>query len=151
MRRVDSECRAVIDTNIWLSAWLSNTGAPARLIEAFPDGSVAIFSEATFAELETRLWRPKFDRYLPLEVRRDLLCSAQGMGLSVSIPKSLEDRHFCRDPDDDKFIHAALAADCRWLVTGDSDLLSLDPLDDLRLVSANDALNQIPWLDRSAL
>ena len=91
--------------------------------------------------------RPAAAIYLSLEKRRDLLCFAQGMGLSISIPKSLQDRHFCRDPDDDKFIHAALAADCRWLVSGDADLLSLDPLDDLRLVSANDALNQIPWLE----
>jgi predicted nucleic acid-binding protein len=32
-----------------------------------------VFSQATFDELESRLWRPKFDRYLDLETRRLLL------------------------------------------------------------------------------
>ncbi|WP_372717746.1 putative toxin-antitoxin system toxin component, PIN family [Immundisolibacter sp.] len=34
-------------------------------------------------------------------------------------------RNFCRDPTDDKFIHATLAAGSTWLVTGDKDLLVL--------------------------
>ena len=31
---------------------------------------IPVFSAATFAELETRLWKPKFDRYLSMESRR---------------------------------------------------------------------------------
>lgn len=32
-----------------------------------------VFSAATFAELEARLWKPKFDRYLSMEIRRAIL------------------------------------------------------------------------------
>ena len=46
-----------------------------------------------------------------------------------------------RNSDDDKFIHAALAANARWLVTGDQDLLSLKPLPNLQIVTPADALN----------
>lgn len=41
----------------------------------------------------------------------------------------------CRDPDDDKFLHCALSAGVRCVVTGDKDLLSLDRVADVELLS----------------
>lgn len=140
--------RLVVDANVLISSALSKRGAPYKLMRALYGRAHIVFTLETFAEFETRLWRSKFDAYLDIGQRRALLRNARNMAHWIEAPSK---GHYCRDPDDDKFIHAALAADCRWLVTGDSDLLNLDPLDDLRLVSANDALNQIPWLDNASL
>ena len=41
----------------------------------------------------------------------------------------------CRDPDDDKFLHCALSAGARALVTGDKDLLSMGQVADVELLS----------------
>ena len=41
----------------------------------------------------------------------------------------------CRDPDDDKFLHCALSAGVKILITGDKDLLSMDRMADVELVS----------------
>jgi putative PIN family toxin of toxin-antitoxin system len=41
----------------------------------------------------------------------------------------------CRDPDDDKFLHCALSAGARILVTGDKDLLSMGRLADVELLT----------------
>ena len=139
--------RLVVDTNVLISAALSKRGAPYKLMHALFGRAQIVFTQETFAEFESRLWRPKFDAYLNIDERRQLLHNAENMAHWVNTPAEIKSRCFCRDPDDDKFIHAAQAADCRWLVSGDADLLSLNPLDDLRLVSANDALNQIPWLE----
>ncbi len=42
----------------------------------------------------------------------------------------------CRDPEDDKFLETALAARADCVVTGDTDLLVLDPFEDIRIVTA---------------
>jgi len=58
--------KAVLDTNIWISAALSQSGAPAAVVRQVLQNGVPVFSAATFRELETRLWKPKFDRYLDM-------------------------------------------------------------------------------------
>ena len=62
--------RVVLDTNIWLGAALSVAGPPALVIQRVLSCGVPVFSDSTFAELETRTWKPKFDRYLSIEARQ---------------------------------------------------------------------------------
>jgi predicted nucleic acid-binding protein len=60
----------VIDTNVLISAALLKTSLPAVLLgKALRDFRI-VFSSATFEELETRLWRPEFDRYITPESRK---------------------------------------------------------------------------------
>jgi len=48
-----------------------------------------------------------------------------------------------RDIDDDAFIHAAIAADACAIVSGDSDLLVLDPIGALRILTLRVALEAV--------
>ncbi len=41
----------------------------------------------------------------------------------------------CRDPKDDKFLDVALSGDAAAIITGDQDLLVLDPFHGIRIVS----------------
>lgn len=41
----------------------------------------------------------------------------------------------CRDPDDDKFLHCALSAGVRFVVSGDKDLLSMDQVADVEILT----------------
>lgn len=132
--------RVVLDTNIWISAALSRDGAPAQAVRRVLAHGIPVFSAATFAELETRLWRPKFDRYLSMELRRRILHDAGAAAFWVEIPAALAERTWSRDPDDDHFVRAALAAEARWLVSGDRDLLDIEPLAGLTIVAPGDAL-----------
>ena len=94
-----------------------------------------VFSPATFVELETRLWRPKFDRYLNMELRQRILHDASAAALWVDIPPELAAQNWSRDPDDDHFVRAALAAEASWLVSGDRDLLDIEPPAELRILT----------------
>ena len=107
--------RVVIDTNVWISAALSKTGVPAQVVRRVLSNGIPVFSAATFAELEMRLWKPKFDRYLSLENRRAILRDANAAAHWVNISESIASQRYCRDADDDKFIHTALAASALWL------------------------------------
>ncbi|MBI3370322.1 MAG: putative toxin-antitoxin system toxin component, PIN family [Betaproteobacteria bacterium] len=138
--RAEPGARVVIDTNVWISAFLKKSGTPASLVRQVVARGRPVFSSPTFAELEARLWKPKFDRYLGMDDRTALLNDASALSHWVEVPPEIAAQAFCRDADDDKFIHAALAAKAPWLVTGDQDLLDLPPLPHLRILSPADAL-----------
>lgn len=136
-----SKVRVVIDTHIWISAALSRSGAPARLVHRVLAGTLPVFSPETFTELETRLWRPKFDPYISIEMRRLLLHDLNATAFWVDVPAGIAAGAYSRDVDEDKFIHAALAANAPWLITGDQDLLTVAPLSCLRILTPADALS----------
>lgn len=119
------ETAVVIDTNVWISGLISLAGPPALLTRKVIRNGQPVFSSSTFDELKDRLWRPKFDRYVSMEQRNALLTDLAAVARWVSISPDMAGRKFSRDPADDKFIHAALAAQPAWLVTGDKDLLVL--------------------------
>lgn len=104
---------------------LTKTGYPAQLTRQVIQIGQPVFSADTFAELNDRLWRPKFDRYVTLEQRKALLRDLESIALWVDVPPAIATKTYSRDSADDKFIHAALAAQTPWLVTGDKDLLVL--------------------------
>ena len=70
----------VLDTNVLISAVLSRQGSPYVLVQRVLAEARIVFSEPTFEELRGRLYRPKFDRYISLDMRervlRDLSASA---------------------------------------------------------------------------
>ncbi|MCU0920648.1 MAG: putative toxin-antitoxin system toxin component, PIN family [Burkholderiaceae bacterium] len=118
-----AEPRAVVDTNVIISAALVRDGPPGRVVRHLLAHGRLVFSEATFAELEQRLWRPKFDRYVSPDQRRLLLHDLAASAQWVTTPDA--GTRSSRDRDDDKFVHAALAARADLLISGDGDLLML--------------------------
>ena len=135
--------RAVIDTNVWISGLLTRSGTAAQLTRQVVLTGQAVFSAPTFAELKDRLWRPKFDRYVTLEQRTRFLRDLESIAGWAEVPPGLAATTYCRDADDDKFIHTALAAQAPWLITGDQDLLMLsDALlpQGVRILSPSDFL-----------
>ena len=134
--------RVVVDSNVWISAFLTRSGAPAHVARLALDTRVPVFSDATFAELETRLWRPKFDRYVSMDDRKRLLRELDSAADWVKIAPIIGSRTYCRDADDDKFIHAALASGAPLLVTGDSDLLDVPAIENLRILTPTQVLRE---------
>ena len=129
------ELRAVIDTNVLISAALFSRTPPALVLRHVLARGRLLFSDATFAELQTRLWRPKFDRYLSIEDRKQLLHDFGAAGAWVDIPSAIQARRFCRDADDDAFVHVALAGQARLLVSGDQDLLTLGAVESIDILT----------------
>lgn len=133
----------VVDTNVLLSAALSPGGVPAALLDRLLVIGKLVFSATTFAELEARIWLPKFDRYLPIERRRRLLYLTQAVAVWTEIPAELAQRTFSRDAKDDAFIHAAMAVGAVRLISGDDDLLCLHPLEALHILTPRQALDEL--------
>lgn len=135
--------KVVIDTNVWISALLTKSGVSAQLARQVVRHGLPVFTPDTFLELKQRLWLPKFDRYALMEQRKQFLHDVDSAAHWVAVPQHIGDQTFSRDADDDKFIHAALAAGAGWLVSGDNDLLVLSDrllVSGVRIVSPADAL-----------
>jgi uncharacterized protein len=137
--------RVVVDTKVLLGAALSPNGAPAQLVDRLLADAHIVFSEQTFAELKSRIWKPKFDRYITMERRRSLLHDFNAVALWVDVSVEIASVRYLRDATDDAFIHAALAAGARRLVTSDDDLLCLDAVANVewRIVTPRQALDEI--------
>lgn len=114
--------RVVVDTNVLISFALKPDGIAGQVVDWILENGQLVFCMETFKELETRLWRPKFDRYITLEERKLLLHDFEMSATWVTIANELT---FSRDPDDDKFIETALVASVPVLISGDSDLLDV--------------------------
>lgn len=141
--RPEGPQRVVIDSNVWISAFLVRSGTAGLAVRRLLESRRPCFSEATFAELENPIWKPKFDRYLNLENRQALLHDVQALAHWVEVPRAVAAQAWCRDTDDDKFIHTALAAQAAWLVTGDLDLLSVHPPQGLQILTPAEALAEL--------
>ena len=132
--------KLVVDTNVLISAALSSQGAPAQLMRIALARHTLVFSKARFDELHTRLYRPKFDRYITLEQRQRLLHDFNACANWVDLAPYTTYR---RDPDDDKFIATALQAQADRLISGDRDLLEAQQLAGLRILTPSQALEQM--------
>lgn len=116
------ERRIVVDTNTLISRILLPQGVAGRAVDkALADG-VLLASDETLQELVAVLSRPKFDRYVTQEERREFVRLLGGVVRMVPIIHRVR---ACRDPKDDMFLHVALNGEAQCLVTGDQDLLVL--------------------------
>lgn len=116
--------RAVIDTNLVLSALVFAHGRLSPLRRAWQDGLCQpLVSSATAAELIRVLAYPKFK--LSTEDRRELLADYLPYCTTVRMPTRLPATPDCRDKFDLPFLQLAVTGKADYLVTGDQDLLNL--------------------------
>lgn len=129
----------IFDTNILVSAaLLSGSRADLCVRSVLACSIPLIFSAGTYDELADVLMRPKLDRYVSRRTREGLLRTWRKAAVRFPAAALREEVHVCRDPDDDKFLELALASGARAIVTGDEDLLVLDPWRGIRIVKLAD-------------
>jgi putative PIN family toxin of toxin-antitoxin system len=127
----------LLNTNILVSAALAPAGVPARCVSKALTEFVVLSSHAAQAELWNVLQRRKFDRQVPLEVRHALFNFLTAAQTLVEVIAKVTD---CRDPKDNIFLELALSGDADFIVTGDNDLLMLDPWRGIRIVTSSSFL-----------
>lgn len=118
--------KAVIDTNIWISALLNPSGYPALLRSAFEQGLfTVVISEPIMEEIADVLSRPWIrDKYGVTETDiRELLLLIEERSEHVLVSGDI---NICRDKDDDLILETAVKSQVAYLVTGDNDIMA-DP------------------------
>lgn len=116
--------RAVLDPGVLVSALISPTGTPAKLIAEARDGGLElVVSPLLLAELNEVLRREKFRRYVDLERAVEYVELLRRESLQVADPEGAPSPRSA-DPDDDYLIALARRENA-VLVSGDRHLLDL--------------------------
>jgi uncharacterized protein len=125
--------RVVLDTSILISAALSASGKPAAVLDHVLQQAILVMSAETFHELTRKVLESEFDKYFRGNDRADLLTRIASGSEWTEISERVS---VCRDPKDDMMLETALAGRADCIVTGDKDLLVLDPFRTVRIVTA---------------
>ena len=128
--------RAVLDTNMFVSATLIRGGNEDRILRAWQHGEFDLVISSVILEeigrallyekIRERQWMSKAEVSLLLE-----WLAAESLLVSGKMRVRA-----CRDPDDDKFLAAAVEGRARFLVSGDKDLLDLKSYRHIRIITS---------------
>src|SRR5882672_5799785 len=116
--------RVVVDNNALVSRLLIPDSVPGRAVRREVDQAQLLISEATLEELADVLARPKLDPYVSIADRQEFIRLLGRIAELVPITFTVR---ACRDPKDDKFLELAINGRADLIVTGDKDLLELNP------------------------
>ena len=130
--------RIVVDTNVLASAVFFG-GKPYQLLHYIMEGRVDVVASKEivdeYEEIVSRLQQkyPAISTRIPLQ---DILAQFEIIRVSSDI-------HVSRDPDDDKFISCAVDGKCIYIVSGDSDLLTIGNYGDIEILTVVDFLSRL--------
>ena len=134
------EVRAVFDSTVAVSAALLPRSVPRQSIDSAAARGRLLVSEATIAELDEVLRRPKFNKYVPEETRLAFLAALLREAELVNVVHVVSE---CRDPNDNKFLELAVSGNASHIVSGDSDLLILNPFRGIAIVTPQEFLTSV--------
>ncbi len=129
-----STSTVVLDTSVWISGIFFGRSIPALILRAWRDGrfEIAVTAE-TLAELERTLQEKA------AQFQADLSLSSEWMAYIRAFARVISStgvaHGVCHDPDDDKFLDAALSSGAAIIVSGDHDLQALGEYQGVKVLS----------------
>lgn len=123
--------RIVLDTNVLISAALKRQSTPGMAALIVERRGVLLKSPVTEQQLFEVVARPYLAPLIDAESQawlKKLLGAAELVTITERIAA-------CRDPTDDKFLELAVNGRADLIVTGDADLLVLNPFRDIPIVT----------------
>ncbi len=125
--------RVVLDTNVFLSALLSEKGPPARIVEAWRTERFDLITSVEQIDEVKRAAR--YDKMQPYVLRAEVGRLVKGLRHAHVLLSRLPRAGASPDPADDFILAMCLAAEADYLVTGDRALSSLGHFATTRIVT----------------
>ena len=136
--------RAVLDTNVIISALISEKGAPRRIFDAWLAGRFTLVtSHSIIAEADRALHYHKIRHVYGLSEEEIATAIALLWSQGQLASDAYHIERASADPEDDKFLACALEGAAEFVVTGDKDLLSLRAYAGIPIVSPAEFLQQL--------
>ena len=131
--------RVVIDTNVWVSQLLIADSVAARAVQWALSECEVVVSEAGVDKLAEVLSRSKFDPYVSLVDRERFIRAVLRVTTLAPVLSEVAD---CRDHADNQFLALAWDSESDCILSGDSDLLDLNPWRGIPIVRPAEFLSQ---------
>lgn len=135
-----TELRFVFDTNTIVSALLMKRSVPREAFDTAKTTGTLLISLDVLNELNDVLRREKFNKYVTEEERMQFLSALVRDAINIEITEPIVE---CRDPKDDKFLELAINGDADYIVTGDKDLLVLNPFRNVKILKPAELLGRL--------
>jgi len=135
--------RVVLDANVYVSAAIRPEGPPGRIVGLFLRGEIdVVLSPLIVTEVLEALASPAVRKLVrgPIDPEswfEDIVFLSDMVAGDVSVSG------VCDDPDDDKYIAAAIEGRARYVVTGDGRLLAVGDHEGVRIVAPRPFLDKI--------
>lgn len=131
--------KVIFDTNIWLSLLIR--GGFSSVFSYVESGQIQIIlSVELIDEILEVSQRVKFHKYFSTTDRDSFLSFLLKNGEIIEVNSKPID---CRDPKDNFLLGLALDGNATHLVTGDKDLLDLNPFEKTKILSLTEFLNSL--------
>jgi len=127
--------RVILDTNILISYALKPSAGITRAVNAAFEQGKLLVSQETFDECRSVIERFVKRGFITIQEASEFLGAIVEAAEWVKILETLQT---CRDPKDDKFLELAINGQAAYLVTGDQDLLVLNPFRETKILSPRD-------------
>jgi uncharacterized protein len=112
----------LVDTNVWVSAFINSAGSPARVQRAWLDNRFqVVVSLPLLDELSDVLTRPRLTRKYPIQAA-DVAEFLQLLIRRSRVVAPTGSVRECRDPDDDLILETAILGQAQYAVTRDDDI-----------------------------
>ncbi len=135
-----SKVRYVFDTNVIISSLLFEGSKPDLAIRyALQNGDI-LFSLELIEEIDEVLSRAKFRKYITDEEREEFLDGFIARGILIEVVDLVEE---CRDPKDNKILELSLSGKADLIISGDQDLLILNPFLSVQIQSVEQFLKNV--------
>lgn len=132
--------KAVLDTNVLISAVIQPRGASRAVLEAWTRGEfISVTSRELLAEVERGLAYPRVQRRLHWTDEQRLLFVARLFaGSERVVPDKLHGHIVEGDPDDDVLFATALAGGAETIATGDRQVLAVRSYEGIDVITPRD-------------
>jgi putative PIN family toxin of toxin-antitoxin system len=126
--------KLVLDTNVFVSGifW---SGPPAKILNAWHEKKIKIVCSLEILDEYSRVSDILSKKYPSVGMAPFINLMIRDAELFTPIKLKTP---VSRDPDDDKFITVALAANCHLIVSGDNDLLSVNGYNNIEIINPNE-------------
>jgi uncharacterized protein len=130
--------RAVLDANIFASALIRPQGPPGRILGLLvrQHAFELVLSPAILEEVGRALRYPKVRKRIAASDQELDLWLASLEIIAVPVEGRLEAKAVAADPEDDKYLAAAVEGMAEVVVSGDDHLLALGTYEGIRVVTA---------------
>lgn len=139
----DVPLRAVLDTNLLVSYLLVHRPPIAAIIDEHlvKEHFVLLTAPALLQELDRVLRYGRLQRYVDEIARDRFVALVVALSELVELPDEIPP--ICRDPDDDRVIACAVIGRADAIVSGDKDLLHLERVGGIPILTAAEFLKQL--------
>ena len=131
--------KLVLDTNIFISSFFWG-GNPRKLMTRIIDGKDTLFvSNEILDEVLSVMARPKFG--ISHRQITHFIDSIEEISCHVTLSGIIQG--VCRDSDDDKILECAVLGGVDFIISGDSDLLSIKEFQGIPVLAASEYIEKV--------